>query len=91
MSRFLVSKLKIKSFSIESFIENCKLLALSKIEGQGAKGVPTEAYKGTPQGETTEDNAADDILMVDQGCFRALTLGPVICYFRCPSGKRPFS
>ena len=34
---------------------------------QGTEGVPTEAYKRTPQGETTEGNAADDTLMVNQG------------------------
>jgi len=34
---------------------------------QDTKGVPTEAYNNTPQGEATEGNPADDILMVDQG------------------------
>ena len=34
---------------------------------QGAEGVTSEAYKHTPQGETTEGNAVDDILMADQG------------------------
>jgi hypothetical protein len=36
--------------------------------------VPTEAYKGTPQGETTEGNAVDYILMVDQGLLSGVDI-----------------
>jgi len=34
----------------------------------------------TPQGGTIEDNAADDILMVDQGLAFPFISCPVLCY-----------
>jgi len=34
---------------------------------QGAEEPRVRRIKNTPQGEATEGNAADDILMVDQG------------------------
>jgi len=35
----------------------------------GTEVAPTEAYKRTPQGETTEGNTADDTLMVPKVPF----------------------
>jgi len=35
----------------------------------------------TPQGEATEDNAADDTLMVDQGLINLIAFLPSACYF----------
>jgi len=48
-------------------------LITSKVLDARRRGATTEAYRGnTSQGGAIEGNAADDTLMVDQGCCNAI-------------------